>query len=181
MKLAESTCSSPSPLLSVADYSPLSVRSEFKTYVDNDNNEKITKSLTTSPFKIDSKLPLLRCFELPKLSLGDRRSIRDKRAMSFVEENLSKIILKRRCSTPSVTNNNSSQKRISEFRESGVKTDSENDEALQTEVMKRRKILESEVLFSSPENFLITKTAPSVERFEEPIDVSTSSDDGAYR
>lgn len=180
MRLAESTCSSPSPLLSVADYSPISVRSEFKSLVDKDSNEKITKSLTASPFKIDTKLPLLGCFELPKLSLGDRRSFRDKRAMSFVEENLSKIILKRRCSTPSVTNNSSSQKRISEFRESGVKTDSEN-EALQTEVIKRRKILESEVLFSSPENFLITKTAPSVERFDEPIDVSTSSDDGAYR
>ncbi|CAH2083442.1 unnamed protein product [Euphydryas editha] len=181
LKLAESTSSSPSPLLSVADYSPQSVRSEFKDYNEKNINEKMTKNLTTSPFKIDTKLPILRCFELPKLSIGDRRNGRDKSPMNFFEENLSKIILKRRCSTPSVSNSNSSQKRISELRESGVKTDSENDEALQTEMMKRREVMESEVLFSSPENFLITKTAPSVEKFEESVDVSSSSDDVAFR
>ncbi|CAH0731130.1 unnamed protein product, partial [Brenthis ino] len=166
LKLAETTCSSPSPLFSISDYSPQSLRVVPK-YLKND--EKISKSLTSSPFKIDSKLPILRCFELPKLSLGEKRVGREK-SPSLFEENIARFIPKRRSSTPSVSKSSAARKAIGHLRESGVKTDSENDEAIKRE--KR-----SEVLFSSPENFLITKTAPSVERFGQSVDVSSSSDD----
>ncbi|CAH2269893.1 jg27208, partial [Pararge aegeria aegeria] len=158
-----------SPIFSIHDYSPKPRNPYFDAKLEVFNPK--SKSLASSPFKID----LAKCFELRKLSIGEK--LHDKwSSPSLIEENLSKIFPKRRSSTPSAAKPSSSPKRISEFRKS-VKTDSENDDAFKSrQITQNGK--ESEVLFSSPENFLITKTAPSVEAFGVPsVDLTTSSDD----
>ncbi|XP_052746376.1 oxysterol-binding protein-related protein 8 isoform X2 [Bicyclus anynana] len=161
-----STCSSPSPLLSTHHYSPKNRHAYFDAKLDVFKNGK-SRSAASSPFKID----LAKCFELKKLALGEK--FQEWSSPSLIEENLAKIFPKRRSSTPSAAKPSCSPKRISEFRKS-VKTDSEND--VPHELSRNGR--ESEVLFSSPENFLITKTAPSVEQFGSmPVDMTSSSDD----
>lgn len=132
-----------------------------------------SKSLTTSPLKIEKKSPILKCLDVPK---AIEKKFKD-RAMSptnIIEENLIKLMTsfpKRRSSTPSTLK--LTQKRISELRMSGAKTDSEDD-FIKTELTKKR-LGTSEVLCSTPENIIITKTAPSVERFRKYS--SSSTDD----
>ncbi|XP_073966066.1 uncharacterized protein [Choristoneura fumiferana] len=85
-----------------------------------------------------------------------------------IEENLMKIMMalpKRRSSTPSTK---VTQKRISDLRKSGAKTDSENDDVFVK--MEGR----SQVICDTPDNIIITKTAPSVEKF---LRYSSSSTD----
>ncbi|XP_069364450.1 oxysterol-binding protein-related protein 8-like isoform X2 [Maniola hyperantus] len=169
-KPPHSTCASPSPLLNIQDYSPKAKHANFDAKLAVFKIDK-SKSLTTSPFKID----LTKCFELRKLSLTEKLHDKCTSPTSIIEENLTKIFAKRRSSTPSATKPSSSPKKISEFRKS-VKTDSENDDALNSRMIECTR--ESEVLFSSPENILITKTAPSMERFGgQSVDLSSSTDD----
>ncbi|XP_063836187.1 oxysterol-binding protein-related protein 8-like isoform X1 [Ostrinia nubilalis] len=89
---------------------------------------------------------------------------------------------KRRSSTP-CTLKTLTQKRISELRESGAKTDSENDEVFLKDLTdiknlpRRRRFNEDVVLCDTPENIIITKTAPSTETFRK-YSSSSSLDEG---
>lgn len=88
-----------------------------------------SKSLASSPMRVEigKRSPILRCFDLPKIPVSEK--IKDKVSSTLLEENLVKFMStfpKRRSSTPSTRF--LTQKRISELRESGAKTDSENDE-----------------------------------------------------
>lgn len=132
--------------------------------------KQMSKSLASSPYKLEIKnSSILKCLELPKIPLGDRS--KDKMSStSMIEENFMKFMStfpKRRSSTPLTF----SQKRMSELRESGVKTDSENDDVF---VKSKKKYKGSEVICDTPENIII-KTAPSVERVREYT--SSSSDE----
>ncbi|KPJ18378.1 Oxysterol-binding protein-related protein 8 [Papilio machaon] len=140
--------------------------SEFK-------HKGLSKSLASSPMKIDipKKTPILKYFDLPKsaLSLGDKRdksnNIRSKTPLP-----------KRRSSTPSTSKTRTAQKRISDLRESGAKTDSENDDKSVPKKFKGS----SEIICDTSDacnNILITKTAPSIERFRETSTSSTDDDD----
>ncbi|KPJ00493.1 Oxysterol-binding protein-related protein 8 [Papilio xuthus] len=139
--------------------------SEFK-------QKRLSKSLASSPLKIDipKKTPILKYFDLPKsaMSLGDKNKIISKTP-----------IPKRRSSTPSTSKCKRSQ-RISDLRESGAKTDSENDD-----VKTIRKFRgSSEILCDASNacnNILITKTAPSIERFRETSTSSTDDDKSKRR
>lgn len=129
---------------------------------------QMSKSLASSPYKIEvKKSPLLKCLELPKLPL---ERAKDKLSpTSMIEENFMKFMStfpKRRSSTPTTF----TQKRISELRESGVKTDSENDDVF---IKNKRKLYKGvEVICDTPENIII-KTAPSAERVREYTSSST--------
>lgn len=149
-------------------------------YLPEPKVQKVTsKSLASSPSKIDQvkRTPILKCFELPKLplTLGDKK--RDKSSLqptNIIEENLLRLMTalpKRRSSTP-CTVKALTQKRISELRSSGAKTDSENDDFLKCEIRKKSA---AEVICTTPDNIVITKTAPSVERFRRYS--SSSTDD----
>lgn len=132
-----------------------------------------SKSLTSSPLKLEKKLPILKYFEIPK---SIEKKIKDRVASptNIIEENLIKLMTslpKRRSSTPSTQK--FTQKRISELRSSGAKTDSEDD-YFKFELTKKNKD-NSKVLCATPENIIITKTAPSVERFRKYS--SSSTDD----
>ncbi|CAG4974080.1 unnamed protein product [Colias eurytheme] len=118
------------------------------------------RSLTSSPMNLEliRKSPILKFFDMPKLVLKQGTK----------KEELSKY--DRRSSTPSIRKSKAAQKRISELRESGAKTDSENDESFHSKL--KRRLANSEVICDTPENILITKTAPSDERFR---DTTTSS------
>lgn len=146
--------------------------------------KQTSKSLASSPLKVESltkRAPILRCFEMPKLplSLGDKLPLslgerfKDKSVSpSLIEDNLVKFMTafpKRRSSTPGTVKSALVQKKISELRVSGVKTDSENDDFLKCALSKKRKIKRSsEVICATQDNnFMITKTAPSVERFRK--------------
>ena len=146
--------------------------SSFKMEKQPKIKKQMSKSLASSPYKIEiKKSPILKCLELPKMPLGDR-SKEKLSPTSIIEENFMKFMStfpKRRSSTPLTF----SQKRISELRESGVKTDSENDDVFLKS--KRRLYKGSEVICDTPENIII-KTAPSAERVREYT--SSSSDDG---
>lgn len=128
----------------------------------------ISKSLASSPrFDIVKRTHLTSCFELPKRP-GEKRR---KCSTPTIEDNLVKVFTsfpKRRSSTPSTK---TSQKRISELRESGFKTDSENDDINQ-KITKR--FVGSKIICSTPDNIIITETAPSLERFRR---YSSTSDD----
>lgn len=142
--------------------------------------QRMTKSLASSPMKAEGKKsPILKCFDMPKLPLGDRRVVKDKTVSptSLIEDNLMRFMAtfpKRRSSTPSTLKTAITQKRISELRESGVKTDSENDDVFLKQFPKRKRLKDDVVLCDTPENIIITKTAPSIERFRKYS--STSSD-----
>ncbi|XP_075990053.1 oxysterol-binding protein-related protein 8 isoform X2 [Anticarsia gemmatalis] len=136
---------------------------------------KITsKSLASSPYKLElKKSPILRCLELPKMPIYDK-SKEKLSPTNIIEENFIKFMStfpKRRSSIPITC----SQKRVIELRESGVKTDSENDDVF---VKSSRNIYKRcEVICDTPENVII-KTAPSVERVRQ---YSSSTSDGEYR
>lgn len=123
--------------------------------VDN----RVSKSLASTPRRA------IKCFEMPKFIDKKDKSISPTAA---IEENLMKIMMalpKRRSSTPSTK---ITQKRISDLRKSGAKTDSENDDVF---VKMEGK---SQVICDTPDNIIITKTAPSVEKF---LRYSSSSTD----
>ncbi|KAJ2942460.1 hypothetical protein O0L34_g16066 [Tuta absoluta] len=139
-----------------------------------------SKSVTSSPMRLESitkKAPLLRCFEVPKLTLplGDKKA--KEKDISPFEENLFRFVNalpKRRSSTPQSYKLTS--KRISQLRSSGAKTDSENDDlhnVLKEKLPQKRAINTSEVICTSPDNIVITKTAPSVERVRRYSSSST--------
>lgn len=140
-------------------------------------DDKITsKSLASSPYRVEmKKSPILRCLEFPKISLSEKTKEKSS-PTNILEENFLKFMStfpKRRSSTPS----SFKQKRIGELRESGVKTDSENDDVFLNS--QRKKLFKgSEIICDTPEN-LIIKTAPSAERVRELS--STSSDDEVCR
>lgn len=140
-------------------------------------DDKITsKSLASSPYKVEmKKSPILRCLEFPKISLSEKTKEKSS-PTNILEENFLKFMStfpKRRSSTPS----SFKQKRIGELRESGVKTDSENDDVFLNR--QRKKLFKgSEIICDTPEN-LIIKTAPSAERVRELS--TTSSDDEVCR
>lgn len=139
--------------------------------------KQMSKSLASSPYKIElKKSPILKCLELPKMSTLDR-SKEKLASTSLIEENFIKFMSstfpKRRSSTPMMI----AQKRIGELRESGIKTDSENDDVFIK--AKRRLYKGSEVICDTPENIII-KTAPSVERVRE-YSSSSSDEREAYR
>lgn len=90
-----------------------------------------SKSLASSPMRTESgkRSPMLRCFEIPKIPVGEKIKEKVTSPTTLIEENLMKFLQtfpKRRSSTPSTQY--LTQKRISQLRESGAKTDSENDE-----------------------------------------------------
>lgn len=138
---------------------------------------QMSKSLASSPYKIElKKSPMLKCLELPKMPLSDKTKERISPA-TMIEENFMKFMAtfpKRRSSTPSTF----TQKRIIELRESGVKTDSENDDVFIK--AKRRLYKGSEIICDTPEN-LIIKTAPSAERVREYSSSSTDEARDEYR
>lgn len=143
----------------------LDVSSTSMRVVRETNNKPTSKSLASSPrFE---KRNLTSCFELPKLSPGDKRR-KCTTPSSFVEM---KLLQKRRSSTPS--SKKISQKRISELRDSGVKTDSENDD-ISIKRLPEKRCVGSKVICNTPDNIIITETAPSLERFRR---YSSSSDD----
>ncbi|XP_047522481.1 oxysterol-binding protein-related protein 8 isoform X1 [Pieris napi] len=111
------------------------------------------RSLTSSPMALEmfKRSPILKLFDMPKIKLRE----------SFEEK------YNRRSSTPSIRKSRVKKRTL---RESGVKTDSEDD----GNKVKMRFFGESEVICNTPENILITKTAPSNERFR---DTTTSSSD----
>ncbi|KOB73236.1 Sperm-associated antigen 5 [Operophtera brumata] len=128
----------------------------------------ISKSLASSPrLDIVKRTHLTRCFELPKRP-GEKRR---KTSTPLIEDSLVKLFTlfpKRRSSTPS---SKTCQKRISELRESGFKTDSENDDVFKK---RTKRFVGSKVICNTPDNILITETAPSLERFRR---YSSTSDD----
>ncbi|KAI5632018.1 oxysterol-binding protein domain-containing protein [Phthorimaea operculella] len=139
-----------------------------------------SKSVTSSPMRLDSitkKAPLLRCFEVPKLTLpiGDKKA--KEKDISPFEENIFRFVNalpKRRSSTPQSFK--VASKRISQLRSSGAKTDSENDDlhVLKDKMPQKPSTLaNSEVICTSPDNIVITKTAPSVERVRRYSSSST--------
>ncbi|CAG5000118.1 unnamed protein product [Parnassius apollo] len=141
------------------------------------------KSHACSPIKVDvlcRKSSILKYFDLPKLPapVGDKKNEAEKNltASSTLEDNVSigPFIPKRRSSTPT-SKSKLAQKRVRRLRESGVKTDSENDDsAVKTSLPKKFKG-SSEIICDTSDNILITKTAPSIERFRETS--SSSTDD----
>lgn len=144
-------------------------------------NTPTSKSLASSP-KLDAKRSLLRCFEIPQLpiTLGEKPAKVPKEKASpttFLEENFSKFLPKRRTSTPCVLKG-LPQKRISDLRESGAKTDSENDDGslfTKRAFERRQKRPRSQLGCITPESILITTTAPSGEVHGK---YSSSSTDG---
>ncbi|XP_041984272.1 oxysterol-binding protein-related protein 8 isoform X1 [Aricia agestis] len=153
------TITVPLPLFSVLDCSPGSTKSFGKKISCDKDDERMCKSLAASPFKVDFNKHIMRCFELPKLGLSDKKDKEKEVEVTEVRE-----FSKRRSSTPSVKSKNKQKK----MRDSGVKSDSESELSNLNEMNQKKE--ESEVIFSSPANFIITKTAPSIERFDESID-----------
>ncbi|KAM3955518.1 LOW QUALITY PROTEIN: oxysterol-binding protein-related protein 8, partial [Aphomia sociella] len=147
--------------------------SSVRTVKKSVAHKRTSKSLASSPLRLEKKAPILKCFDLPKLTF-EKKNGKEKVGANFLEDNLFKFVAtfpKRRSSTPT-TVKSLTQTRISELRASGFKTDSENDCA--KSVLSKRKLKDSEVLCDTPDNILITKTAPSVEKFRR---YSTSSTD----
>lgn len=132
--------------------------------VVREKHKPISKSLASSPRFDIAKTHLTRCFDTKPL---------DRKKSPTIDDNLVKLmsLSKRRSSTP--TTKCLAQKRISELRESGAKTDSENDDVFFKELPKKRRV-DSKVICSTPDNIIITETAPSIERFRR---YSSSSDD----
>lgn len=140
-------------------------------------HKRLSKSLASSPLKIDlpKKTPLLKYFDLPKsaVSLGDKKDKTNTGSKTPFP--------KRRSSTPSTLKSKTAQKRISDLRESGAKTDSENDDV---KPMQRKFRGSSEIICDTSNaynNILITKTAPSIERFRETSTSSTDDDKSSRR
>ncbi|CAH2065190.1 unnamed protein product, partial [Iphiclides podalirius] len=124
--------------------------------------KRLSKSLASSPLRVDAprRSPILRYFDLPKLPVQVDRSRRRLPSSSTLDEGLDKPPSpKRRSSTPCTLKSKLARQRISDLRRTGFKTDTENDEA------PKRVAGGSEVLCDAPGSVLITKTAPSVERF----------------
>lgn len=123
-----------------------------------------SKSLVSSPSKAElcKKSPILKCFDVPKMvvSYADKISGKEK----------SLRLMNRRSSTPSTLK---FLTQPSTIRESGVKTDSENDEGFLKIRLKKKLLNDPVVICDTPENIIITKTAPSIERFS--ISRSSSS------
>lgn len=169
----------------VASTSSMKILGEIK-----EKKKPLSKSVASSP-KFDlKKTPLMRCFEIPKLpiSLGEKAMKITKEKPSttaLLEENIAKILFsKRRSSTPCITKGGSTQKRISELRESGAKTDSEHDDSLlfkKGQFEKRQRRLRSKVVCDTTENIFIT--APSGEVYRKYSSSSTDdlADFGPYR
>lgn len=148
--------------------------SSMRTITESKVVKLSSKSLTSSPLKIEKKLPIFKCFDISKIPIEKKIKDRATTPTNIIEENLFKLMSslpKRRSSTPSTLK--LPQKRISELRLSGAKTDSEDD-YLKSELTKKGKG-NSEMLCATPENIIITKTAPSVERFRKYS--SSSTDD----
>lgn len=148
--------------------------SSMRTFTESKAVKLNSKSLTSSPLKIEKKMPILKYFDIPKTTTEKKIKDRVTTPTNVIEENLIKLMTSlpiRRSSTPSTQK--LTQKRISELRSSGAKTDSEDD-YLKFELTKKKKD-NSEVLCATPENIIITKTAPSVERFRKYS--SSSTDD----
>lgn len=142
--------------------------SSMRMEKDQSVKKQLSKSLASSPYKLDlKKSPILKCLELPKFPIPEKS--KDKLSpTALIEENFLKFVStfpKRRSSTPMQF----PQKRISELRDSGVKTDSEDD------VFLKKKICKAEIICDTPENIII-KTAPSIERMRQ---YTTSSSDEA--
>ncbi|XP_061727546.1 oxysterol-binding protein-related protein 8 isoform X2 [Cydia pomonella] len=201
----ESSPMSPTPIMSVSDYSPKREKTKniskwaqfmesidimhhdipsppekdhlftFRTNVNSPSTSKalepkqnrLSKSLASSPLKLE--FSKLKCFEMPKLSILDRKE--KCISPSAIEENLVKLVMtipKRRSSTPSTK---ITQKRISDLRKSGAKTDSEDD-------FKDRG--KTEILCDTPDNIII-RTAPSNERVRKYSSSSTDDICEKYR
>ncbi|KAG6463803.1 hypothetical protein O3G_MSEX014083, partial [Manduca sexta] len=121
-----------------------------------------SKSLASSPRMDLVRKSALKCF--------DKKALKGKISPTITDENLFKMMSfpKRRSSTPStlfLTQNKM-------LRESGVKSDTENDEVFAKSWKKKR--CKDEVLCATPENIIITKTAPSMERFREYSSTSSN-------
>ncbi|KAJ2942461.1 hypothetical protein O0L34_g16066 [Tuta absoluta] len=152
------------------------VPAELSTATNHISHEELEKHFNEHE-SITKKAPLLRCFEVPKLTLplGDKKA--KEKDISPFEENLFRFVNalpKRRSSTPQSYKLTS--KRISQLRSSGAKTDSENDDlhnVLKEKLPQKRAINTSEVICTSPDNIVITKTAPSVERVRRYSSSST--------
>lgn len=129
-----------------------------------------SKSLTSSPLRIEKIMPALKRKRPIENKIKDRVTT----PANVIEESVFKLMTalpKRRSSTP--TTLKLTQKRISELRLSGAKSDSEDD-YLKFELANMGKG-NSQVLRATPENIIVTKTAPSVESFRKYS--SSSTDD----
>lgn len=131
-----------------------------------------SKSLASSPYRLDAlkKSPILKCFDITKSNSG-----RDVKMSPSLDDGLLKFVTssrKRRSSTPG---NMLRLNRSPVFRRSGARTDSENEDVPKRLLSDKR----SEILCDTPDNILITRTAPSVERFARCC--SSTSDDEFQR
>lgn len=119
-----------------------------------------------------SSCQLLKSFELPKLPLPVYER-KEKRVSptALIEENLFKFVTslpKRRSSTPTSLMTFPS-KHMHDLRSSGAKTDSENGDSKKRSCKKKQ----TKILCETPENIIITKTAPSFDRFSKYSSSST--------
>lgn len=135
-------------------------KKEDKVASEAVTQKRLSKSLASSPLKIDlpKRSPILKYFE-PKPSQEEERPLQ---ASNTVEGDAKPTLPKRRSSTPCTLKTKLARKRISDLRHSGFKTDSENDDVTRAVVKLDGG---SEVICDTSNSVLITKTAPSVERF----------------